>query len=91
MHLRGFLFQRKRERKRNLLTLDSLTMFRHGTHREKRVEQHRQNEARVTSEIRNLEKKLLELIAARSVRSSSQNATRLASDSHHRVKERERS
>ncbi|KWU43171.1 hypothetical protein RHOSPDRAFT_26527 [Rhodotorula sp. JG-1b] len=33
---------------------------------EKRVEQHRQNEARVTSEIRNLEKKLLELIAARS-------------------------
>lgn len=40
------------------------------THREKRVEQHRQNEARVTSEIRNLEKKLLELIAARSVRFS---------------------
>ncbi|KAG0654153.1 hypothetical protein C6P46_001864 [Rhodotorula mucilaginosa] len=33
---------------------------------EKRVEQHRQNEARVTSEIRTLEKKLLELIAARS-------------------------
>lgn len=46
-------------------------MFRmDGTHREKRVEQHGQTETRVTSEIRNLEKKLLELIAARSVRFS---------------------